>query len=245
MTTPEKLRIEAARMDALMEEFERTYLHFLDMGEDNMEERSRGTFAFYVLRDQLQKIILRRRSCHSEGKEVLTVIEKNPFAKNALEIKSKVHTVRAIRMSQEVLFAASDIVGCCGIKAPTKWVKRAMEGRHGVFAMKQYYPVRTNAGYRNIQMYFVNAACARRIIELTICPEETRRWLTEEVLSYRFDPKDTVAELAKADSPEPEAVEDKPEKEILAQSDISRRIDNILVELLELKNAICRNGSSV
>ena len=78
MTTPEKLRIEAARMDALMEEFERTYLHFLDMGEDNMEERSRGTFAFYVLRDQLQKIILEveELSGHMEVCDAVLAIQK-------------------------------------------------------------------------------------------------------------------------------------------------------------------------
>lgn len=174
---------------------------------------------------------------------MLTVIEKNPFAKNALEIKSKVHTVRATWRHQEVLFAASDIVSCCGIKAPTKWVKRAIDGGNGVYAMKLYYPVKTSAGYRNTQMYFVNAASARRMIELTICPEETRRWLTEEVLSYRFDPKDTVAELAKAGSSEPEAVEGDKPNEIQAQPDIGRRIDNILMELLELKKAICKDSA--
>lgn len=78
MTTPEKLRIEAAKLDALMEEFEHTYLHFLDMGEDNMEERSRGTFAFYALRDQIQKIMLEadELSGHMEVCDAVLAIQK-------------------------------------------------------------------------------------------------------------------------------------------------------------------------
>lgn len=57
MVTPESIRQDVAKMDALMEAFEHNYLHFLDLGEDEMEERDRGTFAFYALKDMLQKIM--------------------------------------------------------------------------------------------------------------------------------------------------------------------------------------------
>lgn len=57
MVTPESIRQEAAKMDALMEAFEHSYLHFLDLGEGETEERNRGSFAFYALKDMLQKIM--------------------------------------------------------------------------------------------------------------------------------------------------------------------------------------------
>ena len=57
MVTPEKLRIDMAKMDALMEAFEHTYLHFIDLGTGETDERDKGTMAFYALRDMLQKII--------------------------------------------------------------------------------------------------------------------------------------------------------------------------------------------
>lgn len=57
MVTPEKLRVDMAKMDALMEAFEHTFLHFIDLGDGEVGERDRGTMAFYALRDLLQKII--------------------------------------------------------------------------------------------------------------------------------------------------------------------------------------------
>ena len=53
MTTPGKLRVDAAKLDAYMEAFERTYLHFLEVGKDEQEQRNRGTFAFYEIRDKV------------------------------------------------------------------------------------------------------------------------------------------------------------------------------------------------
>ena len=46
-----------AKLDALMEAFEHTYLHFIDLGDGRMDERDRGTMAFYAMRDLLQKVI--------------------------------------------------------------------------------------------------------------------------------------------------------------------------------------------
>ena len=53
MTTPGKIRTDAAKLDAYLEAFERTYLHFLEAGRDEQEERNRGTFAFYEIRDKV------------------------------------------------------------------------------------------------------------------------------------------------------------------------------------------------
>lgn len=57
MVTPGKLRMDVAKLDALLEAFEHTYLRFLDLGEGDIDERDRGSLAFYAIRDLAQKII--------------------------------------------------------------------------------------------------------------------------------------------------------------------------------------------
>lgn len=56
MVTPEVIRLDVAKIDALMEAFEAKYLHFLDIGKDDFDERDRGTLAFYAIRDLLKKM---------------------------------------------------------------------------------------------------------------------------------------------------------------------------------------------
>lgn len=56
MVTPEVIRLDAAKIDALMEAFEAKYLKFLDIGKDEFDERDRGALAFYAIRDLLQKM---------------------------------------------------------------------------------------------------------------------------------------------------------------------------------------------
>lgn len=56
MVTPEVIRLDLAKLDALMEAFEAKYLHFLDLGEDEMEERNKGSLAFYTMRDLIKKM---------------------------------------------------------------------------------------------------------------------------------------------------------------------------------------------
>ena len=60
MVTPDKIRNDAAKADALLEAFERSFLHLVDVGDEAPDERERGvgTMAFYGLRDMLQKIIV-------------------------------------------------------------------------------------------------------------------------------------------------------------------------------------------
>lgn len=60
MVTPDKIRNDAAKADALLEAFERSFLHLVDIGDEapDVRERELGTMAFYGLRDMLQKIIV-------------------------------------------------------------------------------------------------------------------------------------------------------------------------------------------
>ena len=55
--TPDVVRTKALQLDALLEAFEGSYLHFLDIGKDEPEERNKGAVAFYALRDMAQGII--------------------------------------------------------------------------------------------------------------------------------------------------------------------------------------------
>lgn len=57
ITTPDKLRLDAARLDAYLEAFERTYLHFLEVGSDEQEQRIRGSFAFFEIRDKVEGLM--------------------------------------------------------------------------------------------------------------------------------------------------------------------------------------------
>lgn len=59
MVTPDEIRTDAAKLDAFLEAFEHTYLRFLDTGEDEREQRDRGTFAFYELRDKVIALMVK------------------------------------------------------------------------------------------------------------------------------------------------------------------------------------------
>ncbi len=59
MVTPDKIRNDAAKADALLEAFERSFLHLVDVGDEAPDERERsGDDGLYGLRDMLQKIIV-------------------------------------------------------------------------------------------------------------------------------------------------------------------------------------------
>lgn len=57
ITTPDKLRLDAARLDAYLEAFEHTYLHFLEVGSGEKEQRIRGSFAFFEIRDKVEGLM--------------------------------------------------------------------------------------------------------------------------------------------------------------------------------------------
>lgn len=73
MVTPEVLRFNAAKLDALAEAFEQAYLHFLDIGEDEPEQRNRGSLAWYAIRDLLEVFIADADSM-SKNMEMCNVI---------------------------------------------------------------------------------------------------------------------------------------------------------------------------
>lgn len=57
MTTPDKLRMDAAKLDAFLEMFESTYFYFLDMASGEAEKRDRGALAFYEIKDRVHELV--------------------------------------------------------------------------------------------------------------------------------------------------------------------------------------------
>lgn len=57
MTTPDKLRMDAAKLDVFLEMFESSYLYFLDMANGEAEKRDRGAIAFYEIRDKVRELM--------------------------------------------------------------------------------------------------------------------------------------------------------------------------------------------
>lgn len=57
MVTPGMIRLEAAKLDAYLEAYERTYLYFLEVGSEEPKQRERGTFAFYEIRDKVEWLV--------------------------------------------------------------------------------------------------------------------------------------------------------------------------------------------
>ena len=83
-------------------------------------------------------------------------------------------------------------------------------------------------------MYFVSEKCGRMILDMVGCDKGVRSWLESEVLSYKLKP---------AEDPEPVVVTE-PAKKVEPAMDVdgflSRRIDNLLFELLEIKKYIAQ-----
>lgn len=57
MTTPDKLRADAAKLDVFLEMFESTYFYFLDMAKGEAEKRDRGALAFYEIKDRVHALM--------------------------------------------------------------------------------------------------------------------------------------------------------------------------------------------
>lgn len=160
------------------------------------------------------------------------MIERSDINDNALEISSTAHTIRTLIHGDKTLFSAVDILKACGIKAPTKWMERNTSDRPDSVTAKFEYPVKTTQGYRRVKLNFVTGGVGKRLVKYTTCPEETKKWLLEEVLTYR------ATKSTGRTSQEEEPVAEKKE-------DISRRIDSILLELLEIKRSLAASASSL
>lgn len=177
-------------------------------------------------------------------------IEKNAMNENAIEIRSKAHRVRTLREGGKTVFSVCDILSACGVKAPTKWIERNMNGRPDMVITKFDYPTKTAKGYRKTTMFFCTAAVGKKIIQMTACLDETERWLTEEVFTYKAGVRSTerppefekYEEWAKSLWRNLEVADAAPSAEALkkeaAEEDINRRIDKILLELLEIKRCV-------
>ena len=76
-------------------------------------------------------------------------------------------------------------------------------------------------------------------MKYTTCPEETKKWLLEEVLTYR------AAKTTGRASQEEEPIAEKKEAPAQKKEEISRRIDSILLELLEIKRSLAPGSSSL
>jgi len=171
------------------------------------------------------------------------MIERNPVFENAVEIKSTAHKVRVKKQDDNVMFAACDIVAACGIKAPSKWVKRAIKSRPDIEGTVLEYPLMTSAGLRRIKMVFVNAKVALRMVESLACPDETKKWIVDEVLTFREDANGSSQPSDDEQVQLEETVTDELDLETTAEIDLNKMIDSILFDLIELKKCIA-NGAA-
>lgn len=175
------------------------------------------------------------------------MIEKNGINENAFEIKSKSHTVRTLKAGDKTMFSASDILAACGVKAPTKWLERNANHRPDMILTKLDYPVKTAKGYRKIGMLFCTAAVGRKLIKATSCPDETERWLMDEVLTYKAEARshERLPEFEKYDEWVETLWRNMKKSEVPPEHDINQRIDRILLELLEIKRCVSSGTKSL
>ena len=78
IATPDEIRMEAEQIDAIAEAFESYYLHFIDIGEEEPEEREKGVAAFYALRNMIQGVIYKMHvlSEHMEVCDAVAAVAK-------------------------------------------------------------------------------------------------------------------------------------------------------------------------
>ena len=144
-------------------------------------------------------------------------------------IKGHRFEIRAIFFDGRSFFCVRDILNVCGIRCSARWVSRARETRSDdLQMMKLMYPMMTNAGRRECAMWFVDAGSGKRMIDMTNCTDDTKKWLCEDVFTYSFPDSGT--------EPDSEIVPQ--EHPAMEKSDLNSRIDAILIELLELKKSV-------
>ena len=138
--------------------------------------------------------------------------------------------VRVLLNEGETMYAARDLLAACGCAYPTKWCQREAKSESDVKT--------GGASRRSVPMYFVTERCGRMILDIFGCSKETRAWIEGKVFACKLGKPDeqTPTELP---APTQVAVPEKPTPPPKAGSDaINRRIDAILLELLELKKYI-------
>ena len=177
--------------------------------------------------------------------------------------------VRAIMYHGKTYFSLNDILTACGTMAPGKWIARAKERQCNIEAKRLLYPKMTKKGLQEYSMWFVDSENAKVVLRLVYCPDDIKDWLNEEVLTYRFESEeqpeiapeenyDLLEEENKGEEenreeekylevPEPAKVANRTldlsaEKHSLDVVDLNRRIDMILIELLEIKKMLIQTN---
>lgn len=163
--------------------------------------------------------------------------------------------IQCIPHEGKTMFKVSDFVGACGIKAPTRWLSHYLHD-NGVpdGAERLHYITITKAGKRNFQAWFAPREVCESFMDITPVSEETREWLTNTVLTYQVpERKAAIGHKPIQKQKEPES--NAPDHEAPAKLtgpigvpvnyglrhdpiEINRRIDAILIELIQLKNEL-------
>lgn len=144
-------------------------------------------------------------------------------------IKGRRYEVRAISFDGRTFFCVKDILSVCGIRYSSRWVQRAIIAHADDLQITRLtYPMTTNSGRREIAMLFVDVDGGKRIIELTNCTEDAKKWLSEDVFTYSFPASSTA----------PDKEVDPPYSPLKNLPDLNSRIDAILIELIELKKSV-------
>lgn len=146
---------------------------------------------------------------------------------NAYVIKKEEQSVRIMMIDNKVMFAACDILGICGYRRHTD-KKRKMydDPNYPGTVVKAGYPFRNSRGMRKMPMYFIDEIAARAVIDGADVGADTRKWLLQEVLTYKPFPEEPAV------SPPEQKVA---EREGTTYDEMNRMIDRVLIELLELK----------
>ena len=156
-------------------------------------------------------------------------------------VEQEGNAVRILLNEGETMYAARDLLAACGCTYPTKWCQREAKIDSDVKLVKLPFPVNGKTGgasRRSVPMYFVTERCGRMILDIFGCSKETRAWIEGKVFACKLG---KPIEQMPMEPPAPMQVfaPEKPASAPKAGSEaINRRIDAILLELLELKKYI-------
>lgn len=176
------------------------------------------------------------------------MFENNVNLKNVAVVQTVEKKIRIAYFDGESMFAIRDVLQCCGIKHPDKWItRRRSMGVNDDQIVLLGYPCLTNAGYRVISMYFADAEFVKDTLALMNCDPVTRSWLEHDVLTYKFKNDDFPVNTPERRRPVPENL--KKESEDRQSSggkmgtgdggSMAQRIDSMIVELIEIKRMLC------
>lgn len=161
------------------------------------------------------------------------IIKTSP---NTAFVSSRQMVVRMQLHDGETLFSSSDILKACGIIATHKWLDSARKRWPEEFLEKKIvYPLEVNGKRRYVRMNFVDCNSAKRIIELVgaLVTENIKKWLLDEVLTCEIEERNTRDVKRNA-----EFLQSIQNDDVYA---INKRIDTILIELLEIKKKLTKD----